>query len=94
MVPYAFGFIWVQTPYVSEVMELMPEIKGIAASLLTSARLLITAGVVGLSGLLYDGTIIPLTFLLIAISTLVGIFMFFHEFYISAKSINPSKGST
>lgn len=94
MMPYAFGFIWVQTPYVSEVMELMPEIKGIAASLLTSARLLITAGVVGLSGLLYDGTIIPLTFLLIAISTVVGIFMFLHEIYISAKSINPSKGST
>lgn len=95
MIPYSFGFLWVQTPYVNEIMNLMPEIKGVAASLLTSARLLITAGVVGAAGSVYDGTIIPYVLILSICFLVVIIAMVCYEKnYISTKSINPSSGST
>jgi DHA1 family bicyclomycin/chloramphenicol resistance-like MFS transporter len=42
-------------------MELLPDIKGITASLLTSVRLLVAALVVGLTSVLYNSTIYPLT---------------------------------
>lgn len=60
MLFYAFGANWVQSIYFPEGMETLPDIKGVTASLLTSARLLISAGVVGLASWLYDGTIYPL----------------------------------
>lgn len=60
MMFYAFGANWVQGLYFPEGMELFPEIKGITASLLNSARLLIAAGVVGIASTLYDATIYPI----------------------------------
>jgi DHA1 family bicyclomycin/chloramphenicol resistance-like MFS transporter len=60
MLLYTFGINWVQGLYFPEGMALFPDIKGITASFLTSARLLITAIVVGLAGKLYDGTIYPI----------------------------------
>ncbi len=57
---YAFGANWIIGLYVPEGMEILPHIKGITASLMTSARLLIAALVVGLSSALYNGTIYPL----------------------------------
>src|SRR5690349_593678 len=43
MLFYAFGANWIIGLYFPEGMEILPNIKGIAASLLTSARLLIAA---------------------------------------------------
>ncbi len=60
MILYAFGANWVIGLYFPEGMEILPHIKGITASLLTSARLLIAALVVGLTGMLYNGTVYPL----------------------------------
>ncbi|MBP7075308.1 MAG: multidrug effflux MFS transporter [Rhabdochlamydiaceae bacterium] len=61
MVLYAFGANWIIGLYFPECMEILPEIKGVTASLLTSVRLMIAAFVVALAGSLYDGTIYPLT---------------------------------
>lgn len=59
MVFYAFGANWVIGLYFPEGMEVLPRIKGIAASLLTSARLLIAAIVVWVTSVSYNGTIVP-----------------------------------
>ena len=60
IVVYAFGANWVTGLYFPEGMEILPHIKGVCASLLTSARLLISALILGLTSALYDGTIYPL----------------------------------
>jgi DHA1 family bicyclomycin/chloramphenicol resistance-like MFS transporter len=61
MTLYAFGANWVIGLYFPESMELLPHTKGIAASLITSARLLSAALIVGLTSALYNSTIYPLT---------------------------------
>jgi MFS transporter, DHA1 family, multidrug resistance protein len=60
MLFYAFGANWIIGLYFPEGMEILPKIKGITASLLTSARLLIAAMVVGLTSALYNATVYPL----------------------------------
>lgn len=60
IVIYSFGANWVTGLYFPEGMEILPHIKGVCASLLTSARLLISALIIGLTSSLYDGTIYPL----------------------------------
>ena len=65
MVFYAFGANWIFGLYFPEGMELLPDIKGVTASLLTSARLLIAALVVGLSSWLYNATIYPMTAIIV-----------------------------
>ena len=57
---YAFGANWIIGLYFPESMEILPHIKGVVASLLTSVRLLMGALVVGLAGALYNATIFPL----------------------------------
>jgi len=61
MMAYAFGSSWAQIPYWNAVMFLMPEIKGITASLVTSCRMLLTAGLIGGVSGFYNGTIWPTT---------------------------------
>ena len=65
MVFYAFGANWIIGLYFPEGMELLPRIKGITASLLTSARLLVAALIVGLTSSLYNGTVYPLSIVVI-----------------------------
>lgn len=65
---YAFGANWINATYFPEGMSLFPEIKGTAASFLTSARLLIAALVVGLASLLYDGSIYPIALIVSSLS--------------------------
>jgi len=60
MVIYAFGANWIIGLYFPEGMEILPKIKGVTASLLTSARLLIAALVVEMTSALYNATIYPL----------------------------------
>ncbi len=66
MVIYAFGANWVFGLYFPEGMEILPHIKGVTASLITSARLLLAALVVGLTSALYDATVYPLTIVVVA----------------------------
>ena len=71
MLPYVCGFIWAQTPYVGELMALMPDIKGIAASILTSVRLLLAAATVWLANHWYNGTIYPLTITIVGVVAVI-----------------------
>ncbi len=61
MVLYAYGANWVIGLYFPECMEILPDIKGVTSSLLTSARLMIAALVVAFAGSMYNATIYPLT---------------------------------
>lgn len=65
MVFYAFGANWVIGLYFPEGMELLPEIKGITASLMTSARLFSASLIVGLLSLSYNATIYPLALIIL-----------------------------
>ncbi|CRX38700.1 MFS transporter [Estrella lausannensis] len=65
---YSFGANWINSTYFPEGMSLFPDIKGTAASFLTSARLLIAALVVGLASTLYDGSIYPIALIVFTIS--------------------------
>lgn len=71
MVIYAFGANWIIGLYFPEGMEILPNIKGITASLMTSARLLIAALVVGLTSALYNASIYPLS--LVVLATIIGV---------------------
>lgn len=79
MVLYAFGANWVVGLYFPEGMEILPHIKGITSSLLTSARLLIAALVVGLTSSLYNATIYPLTAVIVATIVLMLPTIYFYE---------------
>lgn len=65
----AIGFNFIMTIYFGEGMRWLDDIKGIAASLMTSARLLLTSIFVGISSHLYNKTIIP--FALLALTCLI-----------------------
>lgn len=73
MVLYAFGVNWVQGIYFPEGMEIFPDIKGVTSSIITSARLLITAFVVGVESLFYNSTINPIV--IVVTSVIITIFM-------------------
>jgi len=79
MVFYAFGANWIIGLYFPEGMEILPHIKGITASLLTSARLLIAALVVALSSSLYNATIYPLAIIIFATIVAILPILFFYE---------------
>jgi MFS transporter, DHA1 family, multidrug resistance protein len=61
MMLFTVGFNFSMLIYFNECMQWLLDIKGIAASLLTSARLLITAVVIGANSAWYNKTIIPFT---------------------------------
>lgn len=75
----AIGFNFIMTIYFDESMRWLDDIKGIAASLLTSTRLLLTAIFVGISGRIYDQTIIPFALLSLGAITLCGILIWHYE---------------
>jgi DHA1 family bicyclomycin/chloramphenicol resistance-like MFS transporter len=60
MLLYSFGANWIIGLYFPESMEILPSIKGVTSSLVTSVRLLIAAVVIGIASYLYNGTIYPL----------------------------------
>lgn len=85
MVIYAFGANWTQGLYFPEAMSLFPENRGVAASLLTSARLLISAIVIGLTGFFYNSTIYPIAGVVVAILCVtLGIMLSYEQ----AKKVN------
>lgn len=79
MMVYAVGVNWAQGIYFPEGMELLPDIKGITSSLLTSVRLLITAVVVGVTASFYDGTIYPVTAAMFVTLMSVMVCVYFYE---------------
>lgn len=79
MIVYAFGANWLMGLYFPEGMEILPKIKGITASLMTSARLLIAALVVGLSSAFYNGTVYPLAAVIFGSIAIIGPIIFSYE---------------
>lgn len=78
MILYCFGANWVQGVYFPEGMALFPDIKGITASLLTSARLLITAAAVAAAASFYNATVYPLAgvMLIVIVGNLAVIYFY------------------
>ena len=79
MMLYSFGCSWIMGPYFSECMEILPDIKGIAASLLTSLRLFMTAVVIGVASYFYNQTIYPISLLVVLILVLTLPLLHFYE---------------
>ena len=79
MVIYAFGANWTSGLYWAEVMEILPHIKGVTASLVTSGRLLITALVVALCSALYNETAYPLIAVILGVIVLTLPLIFLYE---------------
>jgi len=71
MAIFAFGANWSQGLYFPESMELMPDIKGVTASLITSFRLLITAITIGITSAFYDGSIYPVIGMIAILTTVI-----------------------
>lgn len=79
MMVYTFGVNWTQGLYFPEGMEILPDIKGVTASVLTSMRLLITALLVGVAGHFYNGTIYPLAAVIFGIVAILLPTLLFYE---------------
>ncbi len=79
MMLYAFGANWIIGLYFPEGMEILPNIKGITASLLTSARLLIAALVVGFTSAIYNGTVYPLVAVILVTTAVILPTLFLYE---------------
>lgn len=96
MVLYGFGCNWMISLYFPESMEILPDIRGVTASLLTSARLLITALIVGLAGILYNATIYPLMFLMavIIVAVLSTVFAYERKKQYSTSNVNSLSSET
>ena len=90
MVLYALGANWIIGLYFPEAMEILPHIKGITASLLTSTRLLIAALVVGLTSYLYNGTIYPLAGTVAATLAVILPALFYYERWRTAQSVETT----
>lgn len=88
MVFYAFGANWIIGLYFPEGMEILPDIKGVTASLMTSARLLLAAWIVAFSSSLYNATIYPLA--AIVIGTIL-IFLPLLHFYEKRRKKQPEE---
>jgi MFS transporter, DHA1 family, multidrug resistance protein len=76
---YSFGANWSQGLYFPESMELLPDIKGVTSSLITSARLIITALVVGITAHFYNGTIYPLAISVVVITAIILPLLWIYE---------------
>ncbi|MFA6914940.1 MAG: MFS transporter [Parachlamydiales bacterium] len=79
MMIYTAGINWILSTYFPESMELFPDIKGVAASILTSLRLLITVFVIGLVNLFYNETIYPISGMVIGIILTMLPLMYLYE---------------
>ena len=71
MLLFTFGANWTSGLYFPEVMNLFPHIKGVSASILTSARLLFTAVIVGVTSSLYNATIYPIAGVVCAVIVVI-----------------------
>ncbi len=87
MLFYAFGGNWILGLYFPEGMEILPDIKGVTASLITSARLLFAGIIVGLASAYYDSTILPVAVVVIGTIFVCVPIIFFYE---RRKKLNPA----
>lgn len=74
-----FGSNWSQGVYFPEAMSIFPDNKGVTSSFITSARLLMTAIVVGIASFFYNGTIYPIAIVVVGVNMISLITIFFYE---------------
>jgi MFS transporter, DHA1 family, multidrug resistance protein len=79
MMVYTIGSNWAQGIYFPEAMEYVKEMKGAAASVLTSLRLLICALFLGITARFYNETIYPIAWVLLAIIATVVLLIVWYE---------------
>lgn len=91
MIFYTFGCNWMVAFYFPEGMELLPSIKGVTASLLTSARLFFGALIVGFTSWLYDGTIYPIVGMILTILAVILPIIWYYE---KARRFIPATDKT
>lgn len=89
MILYTFGANWAQGLYFPESMEILPDIKGVTSSLLTSTRLLIAAMVVGVTSKFYDASIFPVAIMIMGIVSITLLIVILYE----RKQITQSASS-
>ncbi len=87
MMVTSIGFNFTMTIYFNECMLWLDDMKGIAASLSTSARLFFSAIFVGISGKIYDKTIVPFA-LLSLVTVILSLIMVWHYEKNYAKSLD------
>ena len=79
IVLYTFGYNWVQTPYFGEIMGLMPKIKGVVGSVVTSFRLLAASLMVAIVGEFYRQSIFSYAWVFLAMTILVLSMIYLRE---------------
>jgi hypothetical protein len=77
--PYLLTTAMVIGLYFPEAMEILPHIKGITSSLMTSARLLVASITVGIVGYTYNGTIYPLAIVMALTIAIILPTLFLYE---------------
>lgn len=90
MMIQAVGFNFAMTIYFEEGMGWLSDIKGIAASLLTSSRLFLCSLFVGLSGKLYDKSIIPYALLSLVCYAICALVIWSYEKRYAKDDLDPS----
>ncbi|STX29738.1 major facilitator superfamily (MFS) transporter [Legionella beliardensis] len=79
MLIYSFGAGWLIGPFFTESMEVLPDIKGVTASLVTSFRLLFTACFISVVSSFYTSSPKPLIVGFIFLFVLGAITLFFYQ---------------
>lgn len=90
MMIQAIGFNFAMTIYFEEGMNFLDDIKGVAASLLTSARLFLCSLFVLISGRFYDKTIVPFAMLTLICLIICGFIVYNYEKRYAKKESLPS----
>lgn len=67
MIIYSFGAGWLIGPFFAEGMEVLPDIKGVTASIITSFRLLTAGAGIAAASMFYDGTARPVAILFVVL---------------------------
>ena len=91
---FSLGLNWFQGLYFPAAMELHPDIKGVTASVLTSARLLIAAVVVGITSHFYNGTIYPVAGgMAVLLTVAMGMVWFYERYWAAPPTPAPTSGA-
>jgi DHA1 family bicyclomycin/chloramphenicol resistance-like MFS transporter len=77
MIIFTAGFALIYPPIFSISLDMYPEIKGTASSLIMSMRAFLVAGFVGLSSFIYDGTLLRVSIVMIFATLVVTICIFY-----------------
>jgi DHA1 family bicyclomycin/chloramphenicol resistance-like MFS transporter len=90
MMFYTFGVNWTQGLYFPEGMEILPEIKGVTASVLTSTRLLLAGLIVSVTSQLYNATIYPIASVVFVVLIITLFNMLLYE---KSRGLLPISGT-